>query len=254
MKVAVGEAMEAGCLRNLGRCSPMRPDRLRRAPTRSSSSQGFPPPTGGLRIRRARHAQTTCDHIFESDRCGDLFEVGRECADVAGRMVISHIGVQRQRRDVGKIEPVVLTGVRLTRRVDGRARGHHRASTRLRAGIHAAPRDADRTAVSEGSLVGALPASAGPRPPWPDTRGDGRGNGPDRQPTPAVSRWDDDRDLARVLSEPNRDCQGLTIAEPQPSQGHRSRDDGDDLVLEERCQESTMYRIFKQTEAPGDGR
>ena len=62
----------------------------------------------------------------------------------------------------------------------------------------------------------------------------------------AVSRWDEIR-LARVLSESNRDFQGLTIAEISRRKGTDPETTVMDLVLEERCQ-ATMYRIFKQTE------
>ena len=61
-----------------------------------------------------------------------------------------------------------------------------------------------------------------------------------------VSRWDEIR-LARVVSAPNRDLQGLTIAEIGRRKGTDPETTVMDLVLEERCQ-ATMYRIFRQTD------
>ena len=61
-----------------------------------------------------------------------------------------------------------------------------------------------------------------------------------------VDRWDEIR-LARVVSEPNRDFQGLTIAEISRRKGTDPETTVMDLVLEERCQ-ATMYRIFRQTD------
>ena len=62
----------------------------------------------------------------------------------------------------------------------------------------------------------------------------------------SVNRWDEIR-LARVVSEPNGDFQGLTIAEISRRKGTDPETTVMDLVLEERCQ-ATMYRIFRQTD------
>ncbi len=61
-----------------------------------------------------------------------------------------------------------------------------------------------------------------------------------------VDRWDEIR-LARVISEPNRDYQGLTIAEISRRKATDPETTVMDLVLEEGCQ-ATMYRIFRQTD------
>ena len=58
-----------------------------------------------------------------------------------------------------------------------------------------------------------------------------------------VDRWDEIR-LARVVSEPNHNFQGLTIAEISRRRGADPETTVMDLVLEERCQ-ATMYRIFR---------
>ena len=60
-----------------------------------------------------------------------------------------------------------------------------------------------------------------------------------------VCRWDEIR-LARVVSEPNCQYQGLTINEIGRRRGSDPETTVMDLILEERCQ-ATMYHVFRQS-------
>ena len=179
------------------------------------------------------HMRDYSDRIFES--LEETFEVGRQARLP---VVISHIGVQGE-ANVGKIGEVLAAiegareeGLEVATDVYPLAAGTtlrlllpHWVSEGSLEELFRRLRDPDQRSRMKEAMVAETARIAA------DT---------------AVSRWDEIR-LARVLSEPNRDFQGLTIAEISRRRGTDPETTVMDLVLEERCQ-ATMYRIFKQTE------
>ena len=179
------------------------------------------------------HMRDYSDRIFDS--LEESFEVGRQAKLP---VVISHIGVHGE-ANVGKIGAVLDTierargeGLEVTTDVYPLAAGTtlrlllpHWVSEGSLEELFRRLRDPDQRSRMKDAMVAETARIAA------DT---------------AVSRWDEIR-LARVLSEPNRDFQGLTIAEISRRKGTDPETTVMDLVLEERCQ-ATMYRIFRQTE------
>ena len=183
--------------------------------------------------RFGTHMRDYSDRIFES--LEESFEVGRQAKLP---VVISHIGVQGE-ANVGKVGEVLDTierarkeGLEVTTDVYPLAAGTtlrlllpHWVSEGSLEELFRRLRDPDQRSRIKDAMVAETARIAA------DT---------------AVSRWDEIR-LARVLSEPNRDFQGLTISEISRRKGTDPETTVMDLVLEERCQ-ATMYRIFKQTD------
>ena len=179
------------------------------------------------------HMRDYSDHIFES--LEESFEVGRQAKLP---VVISHIGVDGQ-ANVGKIGKVLDTirnardaGLDVTTDVYTLAAGTtlrlllpHWASEGSLEDLFRRLRDPDERSRMKQAMIEETARLAA------DT---------------AVSRWDEIR-LARVLSEPNRRYQGMTINEISRLRGRDPETTVMDLVLEEACQ-ATMYRIFRQTD------
>ena len=179
------------------------------------------------------HMRDYSDHIFES--LEESFEVGRQAKLP---VVISHIGVDGQ-ANVGKIGEVLDTiqnardaGLDVTTDVYTLAAGTtlrlllpHWASEGSLEDLFRRLRDPDERSRMKQAMIEETARLAA------DT---------------AVSRWDEIR-LARVLSEPNRRYQGMTINEISRLRGRDPETTVMDLVLEEACQ-ATMYRIFRQTD------
>ena len=179
------------------------------------------------------HMRDYGDRIFEA--LEESFEVGREARLP---VVISHIGVEGE-ANVGKIGEVLDTIER------ARDAGLDVATDVYPLAVSTSLRFLLPDCVSEGSLEELFRRLRDP---------DERSRMKEAMiaetariaADTTVSRWDEIR-LARVLSEPNRDFQGLTIAEISRRRGTDPETTVMDLVLEERCQ-ATMYRTFKQTD------
>ena len=179
------------------------------------------------------HMRDYGDHIFDS--LEESFQVGREAKLP---VVISHIGIAGH-ASVGQIAEVLDTierareeGLEVTTDVYPLAAGAtlrfllpHWVSEGSLEVLFRRLRDPDeRSRMKEAMITQTARIAA-------DT---------------SVWRWDEIR-LARVVSESNRDYQGLTIAEISRRRGTDPETTVMDLVLEEHCQ-ATMYRIFRQTD------
>ena len=179
------------------------------------------------------HMRDYGDHIFEA--LEESFEVGRKAKLP---VVISHIGIAGN-TNVGRMGEVMDTierardeGLEVTTDVYPLAAGTtlrfllpHWVSEGSLEELFRRLRDPDERSRMKEAMVAETARVAAET---------------------GVCRWDEIR-LARVVSEPNHDFQGLTIAEIGRRRGADPETTVMDLVLEERCQ-ATMYRIFRQTD------